>query len=206
MKTVIITLSLLVASCGRDDSNVSPETTPTVAAPTTTDSGTSVQPGQEEVAIDGRTQAAGGQRIAPPPADSAAVNHLQSAYWIVRQAFETNKWKFDITQDYKSYTNRTDDLKFMKSLATVYKKVNNVTYTCLFRMTVFISDSAPVGSWATIMLEAGPSVGINTSNQPVECKASTIQYVYFKVSDQCQGYNQQTYVCGKNISNDLIEF
>src|SRR5574343_991232 len=195
-------LMMILAGCGTDESQLIPQAspTPTPAIPVETKTA-ATSPEQKTV----ETPVAQKTPTVIPTPTPTPTSPFQSHALIVQQGFETDEWRFNISQGYLMYSNLPDNLKFMNTPAIVYRKVGGVTYTCVFRVNVYIAENAPADSWSTIMLQAGPSVGINTSNQPAQCQASVLHYITFKISNQCQGYNQSTYICGQNTTYDLVE-
>lgn len=196
---------LVFLGCGKEDlAKVEPTPSPTASVSPT---------GQPNAKPSTEIAGTPGSNPSPSVSPSATVepNPFQSLHLIVQQPYETNKWKFDLTNPNNTYPDGSaNDVKYMKNIVTVSKKsidsfgVTTVT-ACTFRAYVYIPANPTVETQGKIMLQAGASVGI-AGVQPAACQASTLQYINFKISNKCKGYSQDTYKCGQNINYDLVEF
>lgn len=117
---------------------------------------------------------------------------------VVAQPFETNDWKFDFTKNHTSEDKGDQGLRYFVSEATMIRKNSGLNHVCKFAVEVSLPPKAQPDAWGTIHL-------IDKGSEIFACgKEHKFNY---RVTAECVGYSQDTYVCGKSgIKYDLLEY
>lgn len=207
-------LMLMLGSCGKEDPKPTGEDLSTVVStPAVVPTPVTVVPTPVATATQGIQISKTSPTPEPTAVPTVVPSEFQSLHAVVQQPFETGKWKFDLTNPTTLYPEGSpNDMRYMKNVVSVYRKETDqwgvtTTSTCTFRVKVSIPPSATVDSWGVLTLQAGVSVGIGAVGQPAVCQATQLQYIYFKISNKCQGYSQDTYKCGIGgaVKYELVE-
>lgn len=140
-------ISIMLVSCGQDDSLLNPSVSPSPSPATTA---TEVSP-QESAKTASANKPAASQSVASPtPSPSAAP--YQSLHLIVQQAFENDQWKFDFTQSYNVFDN---GMKYTTPRIMVTRKIASGNYVCPFHTTILIGETYGTVTFTTDFTTTG---------------------------------------------------